>query len=201
MPPCKRPAKIQDFINKIPINYELAGETNFSVVTALKQRRVHCLEGATVAACALWMQGTPPRIINLRANADADHAVALYRHKGLWGAISKSNHLWLRWRDPIYRSLRELALSYFHEYVMGPTKTLVAYSAPLDLRRFDPDLWISNTEDRWEVAYALANQRHYRLIPKGLGRLRDCDPIEMQADKLREHPAPRRTHKSSHHLT
>jgi hypothetical protein len=196
----RRPAAIQDYINKIPTNYELKGETNLSVAEAMRSRTAHCLEGAFIAACALWMNGQPPLVINLQARSDDDHAVALYRRGKCWGAISKSNHVWLRWREPVYRTLRELVMSYFHEYVMGSRKTLMAYSAPLDLRRFDPAEWVSGPHS-WKPALALANSRHYQLIPKDiLGHLRPRDAIEIKAGKLLEHKAPKRAARRDIHF-
>jgi hypothetical protein len=184
------PAEIQDFINKIPTNFELKGETNLSVKEALRQRRAHCLEAAFIAACALWIHGQPPLIMNMKAKNDDDHAITLFRHGKGWGAISKSNHVWLRWRDPVYRDLRELVMSYFHEYVAGASKSLYAYSKPFDLRRFDPMTWISG-KDSWAVAEALADTRHFRLVSDAqLRRLRPRDAIERRAGKLLAHTAP-----------
>src|SRR3989449_10627757 len=97
--------------------------------------------GAMLAACAMWIQGEPPLLLDMRAVRDFDHVVALFRRRGLWGAISKTNGIGLRWRDPVYRSLRELAMSYFHEYYNRlDHKTLREYSVPFDLRRVDPKL-------------------------------------------------------------
>lgn len=187
----RTPTQIQDFINAIPVNFEPDGDTCHSVAEVLRRRRAHCIEGAFVAACALWMQGRPPLLMDLQAKGDDDHVVALFRQGGHWGAISKSNHVWLRWRDPVYRSLRELALSYFHEYVAGNSKTLWTYSAAFDLRRFDKKLWITAHDSCWSIAEALDNSRHYRLISMNQFRcLRHCDAIEMRANKLFDFPAP-----------
>ncbi|HJQ60080.1 MAG TPA: hypothetical protein VJ890_24460, partial [Vineibacter sp.] len=106
----RTPERIQDFVTALPTNFELNGDTALSVRRTLAEGHAHCLEGAFVAACALWIAGEPPLLMDLQADAsDDDHVVALFRRGGGWGAISKSNHVWLRWRDPIYRSLRELA--------------------------------------------------------------------------------------------
>ncbi|TAN54208.1 MAG: hypothetical protein EPN19_07255, partial [Betaproteobacteria bacterium] len=130
------PAKIQRFLNGLKQNFEPDGDTCYSVRTVLKQRRAHCIEGATLAACALWIHGEPPLLMDLQAVRDFDHVVAVFRRRGRWGAISKTNGLALRWRDPVYRSLRELAMSYFHEYYnKRHEKTLRTYSRPFDLRR------------------------------------------------------------------
>src|ERR1043166_4610055 len=112
----RTPEKIQDFLNALPANFEPHGDTCLSVREVLKRRRAHCIEGAFLAACALWINGEPPLLLDLKATRDYDHVVALFRRGGCWGAISKTNHLPLRYRDPVYRTLRELAMSYFHEY-------------------------------------------------------------------------------------
>lgn len=180
------PEKMQDYIDSgLSINRELKGDTCLSVSEVLKQKHAHCIEGAFVAACALWMQGQPPLLMDMKAEGDDDHVITLFRHKGFWGAISKSNHVWLRWRDPVYRTLRELAMSYFHEYTADPRKTLRSYSASFDLRRHDPKLWVTNPESCWDMAEALDESRHYPLItPAQAKRLRPRDKIEVCAGKL-----------------
>lgn len=187
----KTPEDVQDFVTALPTNFEPDGDTCWSVVESLRRGRAHCIEGAFVAACALWLQGRPPLLMDFVADGDDDHVIALFRRGGCWGAISKSNHIWLRWRDPIYRSLRELALSYFHEYVLGEKKTLRRYSRPFDLRRLDPGLWVTNGTDCWEVAAALDSIRHFPLMtPAQARRLRPRDPMEVQAGKMLQYPAP-----------
>jgi hypothetical protein len=189
----KTPEAVQDFITHIPINFEPGGDTCLGVNEVIKQRRAHCIEGAFVAACALWLQGHKPLLLDLQAKGDFDHVVAIFKRGKYWGAISKSNHVWLRWRDPVYRSLRELAMSYFHEYVSGKSKTLWAYSAPFDLSKHDPKLWISAMEDCWEMETALDTTRHFRLITaKQAKNLKPRDRIERQADKLRDYVAPKK---------
>ncbi len=108
------PAKIQAFLNALPANHELDGETILSVREVLRQRRAHCIEGAFVGACALWVHGEPPLVLHMDCDAsDYPHVVALFRRGGHWGALSKTNGAVLRYRDPVYRSLRELTLSLF----------------------------------------------------------------------------------------
>lgn len=182
------PEKIQDFVASLGINREKGGDTCLSVVQTLKQGHAHCIEGAFVAACALWMGGSPPLLMDMQARGDADHVVALFRSHGCWGAISKSNHVWLRWRDPVYSSLRELAMSYFHEYCNENRKTLRTYSASFDLRRFSPGDWITNAENCWDVGAALDDSRHYHLLtPRQSRALKLRDPLEMRADRLVEY--------------
>jgi hypothetical protein len=111
------PEKIQAFLNATPINHEPDGETVLSVREVIRQRRAHCIEGAMFAACALWVNGDPPLVMHLDCDlSDYPHVIALFRRHGAWGALSKTNGAPLRYRDPVYRTLRELALSYFHEY-------------------------------------------------------------------------------------
>lgn len=186
------PQKVQAFVNAIPINHERGGETIFSVREVLRRRRAHCIEGAFVAACALWIHGDPPLVLHLDCDAsDYPHVVALFRRGGSWGAVSKTNGAVLRYRDPIYRSLRELALSYFHEYCnKGGHKTLRSYSAAFDLRRIDPELWVTRDRACREVNDQLAAVRHYPLISK---RQEDLlarrDAFEQEAAKRVEYPA------------
>jgi hypothetical protein len=179
------PEKIQDFLTRMPTNFEPNGDTCRSVVSTLRYGRAHCIEAAFVAACALWIHGGRPLVMDLRAAKDDDHVVVVFRRHGRWGAISKSNHIWLRWRDPVYRSLRELAMSYFHEYVAGANKTLRAYSRAVDLRRFDPKTWVTNGDDCWEVGAACDDARHYSLITRAQAKaLRPRDAFEVRAGKL-----------------
>ena len=180
------PRRIQDYIAALPANFEPDGATLRSVRGVLRHRKAHCLEAAFTAACALWLHGEPPLLMDLTAaKGDADHVVTLFRRGRCWGAISKSNHVWLRWRDPVYRSLRELAMSYFHEYTDGTHKTLRTYSRAVDLRRFAPRTWITNDEDCWDVGAALDDARHYRLIsPAQAARLELRDEIEVKAGRI-----------------
>ncbi|HYC65453.1 MAG TPA: hypothetical protein VEC14_12040, partial [Reyranellaceae bacterium] len=166
-------------------NFEPDGDSLRSVRGVLEHRVAHCIEAAFTAACALWLQGEPPLLMDLEAKGDSDHVVALFRRNGCWGAISKSNHVWLRWRDPVYRSLRELAMSYLHEYTNKQRKSLRTYSVSVDLRRFAPEDWITNDKDCWEVGAALADVRHYRLLtPRQARELAPRDATELRADDL-----------------
>ncbi len=183
------PHKIQDFVTALDINREEDGDTCLSVAETLRQGHAHCIEGAFVAACALWMSGSPPLLMDMQATGgDADHVVALFRSHGCWGAISKSNHVWLRWRDPVYRSLRELAMSYFHEYVHHNKKTMRTYSASFDLRRFTPEQWVTTEGSSWDIPGALDVSRHYKLLTKQQMRaLKSRDAFEMKAGKMLEY--------------
>ena len=183
--PLDTPQRIQEFVIGLRANFEESGDTLRSVRGVLRHRRAHCIEAAFVAACALWLHGDPPLIVDLTAKRDSDHVIAVFRRNGCWGAISKSNHVWLRWRDPVYRSLRELAMSYFHEYTNKQRKSLRTYSRPVDLRHFPIETWVTNGDDCWEVGAALDDVRHYRLItPAQARRLTPRDATELRADDL-----------------
>ena len=187
------PHKVQAFLNAIPINHEVGGETVLSVREVLRQRRAHCIEGAMVAACALWVHGEPPLVMHLDCDlSDYPHVIALFRRGGAWGAISKTNGAPLRYRDPIYRTLRELALSYFHEYSnKRGHKTLRSYSLPFDLRRINPREWVTSTASCWETHDRLADLRHFPLISRRQERLLvKRDKFERRASRLVEYPRP-----------
>jgi hypothetical protein len=187
------PQKIQAFLNAIPSNHELGGETILSVREVLRQRRAHCIEGAFVAACALWIHGEPPFVLHLDCDtSDVPHVIALFRRGGSWGAVSKTNGAVLRYRDPVYRSLRELALSYFHEYCnKRGHKTLRSYSAAFDLRRVDPEQWVTRGNACQEVNDRLAALRHYALISRRQEKvLTRRDAFELAVGKNLQYPRP-----------
>ena len=179
------PLKIQAYLHGLKQNFEADGQTCRPVGEVLRTRRAHCIEGAMLAAAALWVHGEPPLLLDMRAERDFDHVVALFKRNGRWGAISKTNGIGLRWRDPVYRTLRELAMSYFHEYTNKQRKSLRTYSVPVDLRRWPIGMWVTNTEDCWEVGAALCDVRHYPLItPAQARRLMPRDATELRADDL-----------------
>jgi hypothetical protein len=160
------PQKIQRFLHGLTQNFELEGDSCLTVQEVLRTRKAHCIEGAMLAACAFWVHGEPPLLMDMRAVRDYDHVVAVFRRHGRWGAISKTNGIGLRWRDPVYRTLRELAISYFHEYYnRRDHKTLREFSLPYDLRRVDPEVWVAGKKKHaWDVAEALDALRHFKLI-------------------------------------
>jgi hypothetical protein len=189
------PQKIQEFVANIPINHELDGETIRSVREVLRVRCAHCIEGAFLAACAMWVRGAPPLVMHMDCDlSDYPHVVALFRSCGSWGAISKTNGAVLRFRDPVYRSLRELALSYFHEYCnRRGSRTLRSYSVAFDLRRIDPRLWVTRAGPCKEVSDRLAASRHYPLISRDQEKvLSRRDPFEQKVARLVEYPPPRK---------
>lgn len=185
------PINIQDFLDTLPFNFEEKGETHRSPRRVLAAQKAHCIEGALLAAAALWILGEPPLIMNLSSRlgkGDVDHVVALYRRGGRFGAISKTNHAVLRFRDPVYRTPRELALSYFHEWFVNETreKVLECYSRPLNLRTLGTN-WITAEEELWNVADALAKRKHYFFVPRGNWRhVRKADSIELKAGSIVE---------------
>jgi len=186
----RTPERIQDFVSRLRWNYQTDGPTALSVVGVLRQDQAHCIEGAFVAACALWLNGYPPLLIDLgAARGDVDHVMAIFRRGRYWGAISKSNSPFLRYRDPIYRNLRELAVSFFPQYVKRRRKTLRTYSLPVDLRRHDPTLWVTRDGFCHEMVDVLTGARHFGILPAdGQSKLRSIDEIEARANTLRDFP-------------
>lgn len=187
------PQKIQAFLNATPTNHEGGGETVLSVREVLGQRRAHCIEGAFLAACALWVHGEPPLVVHLDCDkSDFPHVIALFRRGVAWGAISKTNGAPLRHRDPIYRSLRELAMSYFHEYYnKRGHKTLRSYSVPFDLRRLDPRFWVTSEKACWEAHDRLTALRHYKLVSaRQAALLSRRDAFERSMGKIVQYPKP-----------
>lgn len=181
------PRKIQDFLNAIPQNHEPDGDTILSPRRVLRENRAHCIEGAMLAALAFRIGGERPLLLDLTASpSDFDHVIAPFRRHGHWGAVSKTNHAVLRYRDPVYRTIRELALSYFHEYTDDAgKKTLRSFSHPLDLSKHDAKNWMASEEDLWEISEALDALPHSPLVNrKQIASLRTADPIEREAGML-----------------
>ena len=182
----RSPQKIQDFLDDIPMNFR---ESCYSPRMVLRKRRAHCMEGAMLAAVALRFAGYPPLVLDLKSVPhDDDHVVAIFRQDGCFGAISKTNHGVLRYREPIYASIRELAMSYFHEYFLDDgTKTLRSYSRPVDLSRFDGRGWMTDEEDVEYVPEYVDGVRHYEMLTRGqIARLRKAHVIERRMGKLKE---------------
>jgi len=187
------PQKIQDFLNGIPCNHEIGGETVLSVREVLRQRRAHCIEGAMVAAAAMWVNGRAPLLMHLDCHeSDYPHVIAVFRAGPCWGAISKTNGAPLRYRDPIYRSLRELALSYFHEYSnKRGQKTLRSYSPAFDMRRIDPSEWVTSEKSCWKTHDRLADLRHFPLITRSQEKLlARMDRFSHNASRVVQYPRP-----------
>lgn len=186
------PAKVQAFLNTLPANHELEGETIMSVRRTLGAGHAHCIEGALVAALAFWLNGVRPIVMHLKAVNDYHHVITLFRHGRYWGAVSKTNAVYLRYRDPVYRTLRELALSYLHEYAnRRGEKTLRSYSRPFDLSAFPIEKWVTGADDLWELDDLLYEIRHFDLVsPAQARRLGYLDGFQRQIGRQVQHPRP-----------
>lgn len=185
----KTPRDVQDFLDAIPYNFEQAGDTHLSPRRVLAERRAHCIEGALLAATAFWLSGRKPLLMDLRAKkGDFDHVIALYTENGHWGAVSKTNHATIRFRDPVYPTLHALALSYFHEWFLNTTgkKTLLSFSQAYDLSLLG-EAWVTSEEDLFALDDILDALPHTELVPKGNQRfIRDADPMELKAGRFVE---------------
>jgi len=162
------PRAIQDFLDGMAYNAEPVCRSPREV---LRVRRAHCMEGALFAAAALSHHGRPPLLVDLRAHNDDDHVIALFRDDVLWGAVAKSNTTALRMRDPVYRTVRELAMSYFPYYFnLDGYSALRAYSVPFDLTRYDDRGWRFTADDLEYLGDALDRLRHTRLVDEQTAR-------------------------------
>jgi hypothetical protein len=180
------PAKVQDFLNGIQFNFEKKKETLKSPIRVLREKNAHCLEGAMLGAHILSLHGFPPLVLHLQTTKeDYDHVVAPFKVNGLWGALSKTNHAVLRYREPIYKNIRELVMSYFHEYFLdNGVKTLRRYSRPLNLNIFGKN-WMLEDGDLWGIDEELDKIKHYNALPqKSIKVLRKADGVEIRAGKV-----------------
>ncbi len=186
------PAKIQDFLNTIPYRVQGNNETCLSPRRVLQERKAQCMEGAMFAAAALRANGYPPLIVDMESTEnDLDHIIAVYQIHDHWGALSKTNHGILRYREPIYRSIRELVMSYFHEYFLQESrfKTLRTFSRPVNLARFDRRGWETSSKDVWYIPEYLLEIPHTSILTRSqIARLRKADPIEAKMGELEEWP-------------
>ena len=179
----KSPHGIQRLLNDMP--YHLA-DTAWSARRVLRENTSHCYEGALFAAAALRVNGYPPLLLDLEAEHDTDHVIAVYLVDGHWGAVAKSNYTGCRYREPVYRTLRELTLSYFEVYfnLLGE-RTLRTFSRPVDMRRFDHLDWMTTEKPVWFVAEYLLTISHTRLIsPAQAKRLHRLDGRSFRAGCL-----------------
>jgi hypothetical protein len=179
----KDPHGIQRFLDDMP--YHLA-DTAWSPRRVLAENASHCFEGAMLAAAALRVNGYPPLVFDLEAENDTDHVVAIYRLNGHWGAVAKSNYTGCRYREPVYRSLRELALSYFDVYFnLRRERSLRRFSRPVNLARFDPLAWMTTDKPLWFIAEYLFDIHHYRLLTPAMAkRLHRLDDRSFRAGCL-----------------
>jgi hypothetical protein len=159
------PWKIQEYLDALPYNKEPDGETCRSPRRTLRDETAHCFEAALLAAAALRANGYPPLILDLESVRDDDHVISVFRMDRHWGALAKSNYAGLRFREPVYRTLRELVMSYFeHYYNLKGEKTLRAYSRPVNLARFDKIRWMTSEEDVWEIPEYLTTIPHTPVL-------------------------------------
>lgn len=176
------PHKLQDFLNKLPQNFWLDGETCMSPKRVLKENKANCLEGAFLAAAVLWYHGARPLVMHLSTlDHDEDHVVAIFKDGGYYGALSKTNHAVLRYRDAVYKTPRELAMSYFNEYFKDVTgeKTMTGYTQPIDLGKLRGTSWVASPKDLWKINDALYHAKHFLVAHKKLmKKLRPADRIE-----------------------
>jgi hypothetical protein len=174
----KTPEKIQRFLDSLTYNKEKHGPTCRSPRRVLRDRTAYCLEGAIFAAAALGVHGFPPLLLDLEAVRDDDHVLAIFRQHGNWGALAKSNYSGLRFREPVYRTLRELTMSYFEFYYnLDDEKTLRNYSRPVNLARFDKIDWMTSEQDLWAISDYLFSIPHRPLLSAAAARrLSRVDP-------------------------
>ena len=184
------PAKIQSFLNSLKFNFEKSGETCYSPRQVLKHKTAHCMEGALLAAAVLEFHGASPLVVDLRSikPGDDDHVIAVFKMFGSYGAISKTNHGVLRYREPVYKTLRELVMSYFHEYFLNTgQKTLREYSEVFDLNFFNNLNWRTSTEQLFVIPQKLDKIKHYKILNKQQTKnLRPADKIEIEMGKIVE---------------
>lgn len=179
----KNPQGIQHMLDSLAYH---DADTAWSPRRVLRERMAHCCEGAMFAAAALRAIGFPPLILDLEGERDTDHVIAVFRQGSCWGAIAKSHFTGLRDRMPIYRTLRELALSYFEDYfnLLGH-RTLRTYSRPVDLSRFDRLNWMTSEKSIWFIPSYLFDIAHTRLISNAQAkRLHRVDRLSIDAGLL-----------------
>jgi hypothetical protein len=179
----KEPHGIQRHLDDLPYHLE---DTAWSPRRVLREGTAHCLEGALFAAAALRVLGYPPLIVDFEAEHDTDHVVAAFKVKNHWGALAKSNYTGCRYREPVYRSLRELAMSYFNTYFnMRRERTMRTFSRPVNLARFDDRQWMTTEEPIWFIPVYLFEVKHYKLLtPAIIKRLHRVDERTFQSEVL-----------------
>jgi len=163
------PDKVQRYLDDLTYNIEKHGDTVRSPRRVMRDRTAHCAEGAFLAAAAFRVNGRPPLLVDLEADNDDDHVLAVYRDRGLWGSVATSKFSGLRFRAPVYRTIRELVMSYFEDYFnWDGDRTLRAYSRPLSLARFDGINWMTAEDDLWPVVEWLTVAHHTPLIRRAV---------------------------------
>jgi len=162
------PGEIQAFLDDLAYNHENSYRCPFRV---LRDRTAHCYDGAVFAAAALARLGYPPLVVNLfpKTSTDDEHLLAVFRRGRAWGAVAKSNCTGLRFREPIYRTLRELVVSYFEHYFnVAREKTLRSYTRPLNLTVFDRDQWLTCDAAMDRIADRLSAMPRFALLTRSM---------------------------------
>jgi len=179
----KTPVGVQKFLDDLPYNLSYTARSPKKVLT---DRVASCLEGGIFAAAALHVLGFPPLIFDLEAEQDTDHVVAIFKVRGHWGAVAKSNFSGCRYREPVYRSLRELAMSYFNIYFnLRGERTLRRYSRPVNLARFDDRHWMTTVKPIWFIAEHLCDIPHISLLTPAMEKnLTRLDRRSMQGEMV-----------------
>ncbi len=168
------PWKIQQFLDATPYSTEPIYRSPLSV---LRDRRAHCFDGALLAAAALRRLGQRPLIVDMRAHNDDDHVLAIFKQNGHFGAIAKSNTTVLRFREPVYRSVREMIMSYFDLYYnLNGDKALREYSRPVDLTVYDKIHWMSRDVDLEQIAERLDKVKHFSIMTAAM--IANLSPVD-----------------------
>jgi hypothetical protein len=187
----KTPSGVQRLLDELPYNL---GYTARSPKHVLQERTASCLEGGIFAAAALRILGFPPLIFDLEAEQDTDHVVAIFKVRGHWGAVAKSNFTGCRYREPVYRTLRELAMSYFNIYFnLRFERTLRRYSRPVNLARFDHLHWMTTDKPVWFIAEHLCEIPHISLLTSSMKKnLSRLDPRSVRGEMVGHRKKSRR---------
>lgn len=159
------PSDIQAYLDSLPY---IGEDLNRSPLRVMQDRQCHCLDGGLLAALALRRLGYPPLLIDMLPvpNTDDDHVLAVYRRNGLWGCVAKSNYVCLRSREPAYRSLREMVMTYFDVFFNeAGVKTLRGFTRPLNLGQFDRFFWQTSLEGVERVSLRLYSMKPIPIIP------------------------------------
>ena len=168
------PMKVQLYLNGL--GYDAVPGTA-SPRRVMRERKANCFEGALLAAAALREQSRPPLVMDMRAENDDDHVIAVFREGGRWGAVAKSNFTGIRFREPVYKTIRELVMSYFDFFFNSlGEKTLREYSRPMSLRRFDRDDWMTTEGDISDIGDVLDAMKHYKILTPG--QVRRLEPVD-----------------------
>jgi hypothetical protein len=179
----KTPAGVQQFLDALPYNLSYTARSPKQV---LRERTASCLEGAIFAAAALRVLGFPPLIFDLEAEQDTDHVIAIFKRRGHWGAVAKSNFTGCRYREPVHRTLRELAMTYFNVYFnLRGERTLRRYSRPVNLGRFDRLGWMTTEKPAWFIAEYLCEVPHTPLLRSTIAKkLTRVDPRTIKGEMV-----------------